>query len=93
MKLILSAIALAFAAPAAAQTAPAVDHSQHSPAEHARHAAGHDQHKGHEGHGKDGKHAKHDCPMTKDGKKMACCDKHGDHKAAAPAAKGGHAGH
>jgi hypothetical protein len=90
MKLILSAIALAFAAPAAAQTAPAVDHSQHSPAQHAQHAAGHDQGQGHEGHGKD---AKHDCPMTKDGKKMACCDKHGDGKAAAPAAKGGHAGH
>jgi hypothetical protein len=75
MKLILSAITLTFAVPAAAQTAPAVDHSQHSPAQHAQHAqhgAGHDGHKGgHEGHGKD---AKHECPMSKDGKKMACCE-------------------
>ena len=71
MKLILSAIALTFAVPAAAQTAP-MDHSQHSPAQHAQHGAGHGEHKsGHEGHGKD---AKHECPMKADGKKMACCD-------------------
>ncbi len=90
MKLILSAIALAFAAPAAAQTAPAMDHSQHSQAEHAQHSSGHGQHKGQEAPGKD---AKHECPMMKDGKKMACCEKHGDGKGKAPAAHGDHGGH
>lgn len=76
MKLILTAIALTFALPAAAQTGATMDHSQHSPAQHAQHGAqhgaGHDGHKGgHEGHGKD---MKHECPMGKDGKKMACCE-------------------
>lgn len=88
MNLILSAIALTIAVPAAAQTAPAMDHSQHSQAEHAQHEAakGADQHKGHA--------EKHECPMMKDGKKMACCDKHGDGKAAAkPAGHGAHADH
>lgn len=61
MKLILSAMALAFALPAAAQTAPVMDHSQH----------GQHQPAGHQSHGKD---AKHECPMSKDGKKMPCCD-------------------
>ena len=100
MKLIISAMALAFAVPAAAQTAP-VDHSQHSPAQHARHGAGHEDH---------GKDAKHECPMSQDGKKMACCEhgkdacpmakdgkameccKHDEHKADAKA-HAGHAGH
>jgi hypothetical protein len=108
MKLILCAMALTFAVPAAAQTAPAMDHSQHSPAQHAQHGAGHDQHKGgHDGHGKD---AKHECPMKADGKKMACCDhakgectmakdgkameccKHDDHKAGGKA-HADHGGH
>ena len=84
MKLIFCAIALTFAVPAAAQTAPAMDHSQHSPAQHAQHGAGHDQHKGHEA----GKNAKHECPMSKDGKKMACCD---DAKAECTMAKNGKA--
>jgi len=97
MKLFLTAMALAFAVPAAAQTAPAMDHSQHgqmdhskmdhgqmdhgtmSPAEHAAHMAG--------------EAKKHDCPMAKDGKKMACCD-HQSHKAEAkPAAHGDHGSH
>ncbi len=95
MKLILSAMALAFAVPAAAQTAPAVDHSKHTPAEHAQHGAqhgaGHDQHKGHGEHGK--ADAKHECPMMKDGKKMACCEKHGEAKGSAPKAHGDHGGH
>lgn len=83
MKLILSAMALVFAVPAAAQTAPEMNHSQH-------HAAGH------QGHGPDGKqecpmshkgqkmacceHAKDECPMAKNGKSMACCE-HGAHNA------------
>jgi hypothetical protein len=78
MKLIISAMALAFAVPAAAQTAP-VDHSQHSPAQHAQHGDGH------KGNGKD---PKHECPMSHDGKKMACCE-HG--KDACPMAKTGKA--
>jgi hypothetical protein len=89
MKIILSAIALAFAVPAAAQTAPAVDHSQHSPAQHAQHGSGHDQHKGHEAQGKG---MKHDCPMMKDGKKMACCE-HGQAKGDAPKAHADHGSH
>jgi hypothetical protein len=83
MKLILSAMALAFAVPAAAQTAPAVDHSK---MDHSKHGAGH------EGHKMPAEGQKHDCPMSKDGKKMACCE-HGAHKAEAPKAQGGHAGH
>ena len=87
MKLILSAAAFAFAVPAAAQTAPVQDHSQHQQAGHAGHG---DTHKGHGGQGTD---AKHECPMMKDGKKMACCEKHGDGKGKAPAAHGDHGGH
>jgi Ni/Co efflux regulator RcnB len=84
MKLILSAMALAFAAPAFAQTAPApVDHSK---MDHSQHAPGHEQHKNQD----QGK--KLDCPMSKDGKKMACCD-HDAHKAEAAKAHGDHGGH
>ena len=104
MKLMFSALALVFAVPAAAQTAP-VDHSQHSPAQHAQHGAGHASHQGH------GKDAKHDCPMSKDGKKMECCAHgkgectmatdgksmtccdHDAHKKGAAAAHGDHGGH
>jgi Ni/Co efflux regulator RcnB len=51
MKLILCAMALAFAAPAAAQTAPApvdhskMDHSQNSQMDHSKHTPAQDQHK------------------------------------------------
>ena len=78
MKLILSAIALAFASPALAQApAPAHDaHAQHAQhAGHAQHAdhAKHAQHNGASGH--EG-HADHDgcCKKDADGK-MACCEK------------------
>lgn len=84
MKIIVSAVALAFAMPAVAQTAPVqpqhLDHSQHQPGnaanapqvEHAGHQmpAGkpHDQHQGHAM--KDG------CCADKDGNgKMDCCEK------------------
>lgn len=84
MKLLVGAIALAFAVPAAAQTAPAAaqaDHSAHSKHQpktiptsdgHAEHGS-HQMPKGaaHEGHAmKDG------CCADKDGNgKMDCCEK------------------
>ena len=101
MKLILSAIALTFAVPAAAQTAPAMDHSQHQQMDHAKHAAGHQGHgRGgeHECPMKDGKkmacceHPKGECPKAKDGKKMSCCE-HDAHKADASKGHGDHGGH
>lgn len=87
MKIILGAIALAFAVPAAAQTAPAqMDHSQHqqngsqTPSGHGYHhmpKAG-----SHEGHSmKDG------CCADKDGNgKMDCCEKMAARKGDQPSA-------
>jgi hypothetical protein len=97
-------MALVFALPAAAQTAPATDHSQHgqmdkmqmSAAEHAAHIAGGEKHECPRSEG--GKkmacceHAKDECPETKTGKAMACCD-HDSHAADAHAAHGDHGGH
>ncbi|HEY7810251.1 MAG TPA: hypothetical protein VIA98_07725 [Allosphingosinicella sp.] len=108
MKLILCAVALAFAAPAAAQTAPVdhskMDHSQHGQMDHSKHAPAQGQHKGH-GEGKTddcpgskgGKmdcceHAEGKCPKAADGKEMACCD-HEAHKTAGATAHGDHGGH
>ena len=97
MKLILSAFALAFAVPAAAQTAPATDHSQHGQMDHSKMDHGQMDHgkmspAEHAAH-MAGEAKKHDCPMAEDGKKMACCD-HQSHKAEAkPAAHGDHGGH
>lgn len=67
MKILLAAIALTIAVPAAAQTTqPAADpHAGHTmPAGHGQH----DGEAGHEGHMKC-------CAGMKDGKKMECCDK------------------
>lgn len=104
MKLFLSAMALVFAVPAAAQTAPAMDHSQHGQMDHSK--MNHGEHGKHKGEGekhecpmqKDGKkmacceHAKDECPETKSGKPMACCD-HDAHAAGGGAAHGDHGGH
>ena len=86
MKLIIGAIALALAVPAAAQTAPAADpHAGHQMKgmDHSEHQQG-----------------KHDCKeccdkMKQSGGKMECMDKKGEAKPAAPASGGhdGHAGH
>lgn len=77
MKIIIGAIALAFAVPAFAQTAPAIDpHAQHQGMDHSQHQQG-----------------KHDCKECcekmkgKDGK-MECMDKKADGKTAAPAQSG-----
>jgi hypothetical protein len=81
MKIIIAAIALTIAVPAAANTQAAAAHQDHS------------QHKGMD-HGKDHKDCcKHknadgsamDCCKEKDGKKPACCEKHDQ--------KGQHSGH
>jgi hypothetical protein len=81
MKMLIAAVALATAAPAVAQSAPADHHAGHgtSPAEanaQASHAQ-HGQHAGHEGccgKGADGKMAcKHDKAAAK---KMDCCKEH-----------------
>lgn len=83
MKMIIGALALALAVPAAAQTAPAGahdDHAQHQGMDHSKHEAG-----------------KHDCKdccekmKGKDGK-MECMDKKGDAKPAATSS-GNHEGH
>ena len=81
MKTILGAIALTFAVPAYAQTAPAADpHAQHKDMDHGQHQPG-----------------KHDCKACcekmkgKDGK-MECMEKKADAKPASPDASG-HQGH
>ena len=84
MKTIVSAIALTFAVPAFAQTAPATDpHAQHQGMDHSKHQQG-----------------KHDCKECcekmkgKDGK-MECMDKKAEAKPASADASThqGHAGH
>ena len=74
MNLVLGAIALAVASPAAAQTAPAdphAGHAQHPPAQdHSRHQPQDDDHK------------RMDC--CKDGQHCACCKDMGDGKAKGP---------
>ena len=91
MKTIIGAIALILAAPAVAQTAPAADPH----AGHGKPAMDHSQHKGmdHSQH-QAGNHDCKDCCEKMKGKdgKMACMDKKGEAKPAAPAS-GGHDGH
>jgi Ni/Co efflux regulator RcnB len=88
MKLVLCAVALAFAAPAvAAQSAPAAPAADHGQMDHSK--MDHGQHKDAKAPSEEHKHM---CQMMKDGKKMACCE-HGDQKAKAPAAHGDHGGH
>ena len=87
MKIIIGAIALALAVPAAAQTAPAADphagHQMPAPMQ----GMDHSQHQ-------QGKHDCKDCcdKMKQSGGKMDCMDKKGEAKPAAPAS-GGHAAH
>ena len=73
MKLIIGALALAFAYPAAAQTAPAAQHQDHGTADHRQHGqtpAEHGQHQPgqHEGHG-DGC-----CADRNNNGRMDCCE-------------------
>jgi hypothetical protein len=80
MKIIIAAAALAFAAPAFAQSAPAAGQHQG----HAQHE-GHGQQQGqkHEGHEPgDAKHCC--CKDMKPGQKMDCCDEHKAGKSAEP---------
>ena len=86
MKMIIGALALALAVPAAAQTAPAEAHDAHAQPqgmEHSQHPQG-----------------KHDCKeccdkMKQSGGKMECIDKKGEASPAAPGSDGheGHEGH
>ena len=82
MRMLLTAIVLAIAAPAGAQTASADPHAGHTPAQHQAATAGHG------GHGAQGApsapmdhskmdHSKHEgcCPKGLDGKGMPCCEK------------------
>ena len=91
MKLILSAIALAFASPALAQAPAQADaHAQHAQhAAHGQHAqhAGHEGHAGHDGCCKKDADGKMACceKMKAQGKKMDCCAEKGGKAAAAPA--------
>ena len=96
MKILIGAIALLIAAPAAAQAGQAADpHAGHTPQQHEQHKRqSGDQHGQHQqGHAehkkdccKDGKHGEC-CDKAKQGQKMACCAEHGE-------AKGGeHKGH
>ena len=95
MKILLAAIALTIAVPAAAQTAqPAADpHAGHTmPADHSQHG----DKSGHEGHENCCEQMKADgkkmecCDEAKaEGGKMNCCEKHAAKKGAADA----HAGH
>jgi len=78
MKILIAAAAFAVASPAAAQPAPAVDHSGHRQHRHG-------QHQGHGGHGQpQGQPQRegqgHDCPCCApgaDGRRPACCERMG----------------
>jgi hypothetical protein len=83
MKTILTALALTFALPAFAQTAPAAPADAH-PGHHGQHQ------QGHEGHKEDCCKDKPCCEKMKaDGKKMDCCEK----KAGEAGTADAHAGH
>ncbi|MCL6740552.1 hypothetical protein LZ518_05325 [Sphingomonas sp. RB56-2] len=87
MKMIIGALALALAVPAAAQTAPAADpHAGHQMSAQMQ-GMDHSQHQ-------QGKHDCKDCcdKMKQSGGKMECMDKKGEAKPAAPAS-GGHTSH
>lgn len=80
MKILVTAMALVLAVPAAAQTAPAghQDHSQHQAGQHAEHAQ-HGQHQSgqHAQHGQHqaGQHAASGCCADADGDgRMDCCE-------------------
>ena len=81
MKIILAAAALAFAFPAAAQTAPAAGHEHHQQHQHGQAAQG-----GHAEHSDAKKHEK--CDMSAEECRKRCAEMHGEHKAG-----GEHAGH
>lgn len=76
MRLVLGALALAFAVPAAAQTAPAkMDHSQHHQGGH-QSPGGHGDHHMPKGASHEGHSMKDGCCADKDGNgKMDCCEK------------------
>ena len=94
MKMILTAIAFAIAAPAAAQTA-ADPHAGHAPVKqpHGNHS-GHGEHgQGHKAHQNCCEHKNADGKMMEccekaqaTGAKMECCEKHAQQKEAASAA-------
>jgi len=80
MKMIVGALALALAVPAAAQTAPAAapdPHAQHKGMDHGKHGQG--------------THDRKDCcdKMKQSGGKMECMDQKSEAKPA-PSASGGH---
>ena len=76
MKYLISAMALVFAAPVAAQTAPAAQHQGHGTAEHAQHApAQHGQHQS--GQHPPGQHQGHEdgcCADRNNNGRMDCCE-------------------
>ena len=81
MKILIAAIAVAFAVPAAAQSAD--PHAQHSAGQHAQHGqqADHSKHAPKpDGHGKD----ECCCKGMAEGRKMDCCKEHGEHGSAKP---------
>jgi hypothetical protein len=91
MKFVIGAIALAFAVPAAAQTAPAqMDHSQHEPngTQGSPAHSGHGDHHMPKGGSHEGHSMKDGCCADKDGNgKMDCCEKMAAKKSDEPSAK------
>ena len=87
MKIIIGAIALLIAAPAAAQTQAPDPHAGHSKEQHGQHQQGHEHH-GQKGHDKtmqcckDGKHGECCDKAKQQGQTMKCCE----HKAGAKSA-------
>ena len=78
MKIIVTAIALAFAFPAAAQTAPAqhADHAQHQPGQH-QHGQGHADHQGQHQQGQHEGHEGGCCADRNNNGRMDCCEEGG----------------
>lgn len=90
MKILIGALALVIAAPAAAQTAPADPHAGHAQHQQGQQKQG-QPHQGHSGHGQPADHSRHmDCckdgkccdTANAGGKTMACCAKKGGDAAA-----------
>ena len=75
MKFLIATAALIIAAPVAAQTAPAghAEHGEHQDGEHKGEHGDCCEHKNADGTPMDC------CKPGKDGKRAACCDKHGEH--------------
>ena len=96
MKMLIGAVALLLAAPAAAQTTPAAGpHAGHAQHQHQQKGQDHSQHEASGGDQKQMDCCKEGtcCEGMKAGEKMACCAKHGEGHGDSQLSKQAHSGH